>query len=147
MSDKQYAEVWSRGRLLMTDKTKRWSPQERAKTEEIERRMIFANFSGEDEGRSRIPVCTMIEHYDWEDRAELIASAPKLKADNEALRAENKRLREALKDLLIPAVDFDGTVYVCIACGHHDGSGQEVHVDGCPVPAAREALTKEASND
>ena len=70
---------WSQGRTLLTAQTKRWSKDQWDENERMERRTIFASFSAEDEGRSRIPVARISEQaHEWEANARLIAAAPDL---------------------------------------------------------------------
>lgn len=47
---------WSQGRTLRTSRTKKWTDDEFARNDRIEAGLVFARFSAEDEGRSRIPV-------------------------------------------------------------------------------------------
>ena len=46
----------AQGRLLITWETKRWTAEQRADGDAIERKMAFAYFSAEDEGRGRVCV-------------------------------------------------------------------------------------------
>jgi hypothetical protein len=48
--------MWAQGRLLDTHNTRRWTAEQRAKDDAIERKMAFAHFSAEDEGRGRVCV-------------------------------------------------------------------------------------------
>lgn len=45
--------VWRQGKTLLTAQTRRWSPERMAANEAVERLKVFANFTPEDEGRSR----------------------------------------------------------------------------------------------
>lgn len=55
--------MWRTGRLLITTQTRHWSQQRRDEADAIERRSIFAGFTPEDEGRSRLFVyqCDTVE--------------------------------------------------------------------------------------
>lgn len=46
----------SQGVTLLTAQTRRWTPEEVARNDETERRMLFAGFSVYDEGRSRVRI-------------------------------------------------------------------------------------------
>lgn len=46
-------QQWQQGQLLYTQITRRWSPEERARSNKIERCRAFVNFSISDEGKSR----------------------------------------------------------------------------------------------
>lgn len=54
--------TWQQGRLLLTDNTRRWSQSQRDNVDTVERCMAFANFSAEDEGRSRILLYRFATH-------------------------------------------------------------------------------------
>jgi hypothetical protein len=45
---------WEQGRLLNTWTTNRWTDEQRAESDAVERKMAFAYFSAEDEGRERV---------------------------------------------------------------------------------------------
>lgn len=47
-------EPWQQGRLLLTNRTRRWSQEEKYRTDISEKKMLFTRFSGFDEGRGRI---------------------------------------------------------------------------------------------
>lgn len=46
-------EPWQQGRLLDTPQTLRWTKEERERTDAFERRLLFANFTAADQGKSR----------------------------------------------------------------------------------------------
>jgi len=50
---------WKTGRLLDTPTTRRWTPEEKERGDQRERRGIYENFTAEDNGRSRrtVAVC------------------------------------------------------------------------------------------
>ncbi len=66
--------VWSRGRVLKTTETIRWTEEEREHAEELENKMVFANFSNKDAGKSRNIICRCEKKED----ARLIAAAPEM---------------------------------------------------------------------
>jgi len=49
--------MYSTGRLLLTKQTSRWSDEQKKEADYLERRRVFKNFSGEDEGRCREFIC------------------------------------------------------------------------------------------
>lgn len=77
---------WSRGRLLITRNTERWSAEEKELADRIERLRVFAYFRADDEGRSRVLVATCQN----EDDARLIAAAPELYEALEAVKEYSK---------------------------------------------------------
>lgn len=70
---------WTRGKLLKTRITSQWDQESFEKTNCYERARVFSNFSEEDQGRSRILVCTLNEsHPDYELNGSIITTAPEL---------------------------------------------------------------------
>lgn len=51
-------EPWQQGITIITQDTKRWNKERRRFNDELEARMIFARFTAEDQGRSRIHIAT-----------------------------------------------------------------------------------------
>lgn len=47
-------EPWQQGRLLLTNRTRNWSQEERDRADANEKKMLFARFTALDEGRERI---------------------------------------------------------------------------------------------
>lgn len=79
MSKRISVVSWCRGITLNTPQTKTWSKEQLAANDEIERSMVFANFTATDKGRSRLLVATVAqENADYESNANLIAAAPDL---------------------------------------------------------------------
>ena len=76
---------WRQGFTVETPQTLQWSAEQIAANDSRERRMVFANFSALDEGRSRrrVAVC------EREEDARLIAAAPELLAALQRLFADN----------------------------------------------------------
>lgn len=87
---------WRQGRTLVTQQTMLWTATQWLENERIERRMVFANFTFEDQGRGRrrVAIC------DNEKDAPLVAAAPEM--------------YEALKDLLAD------TQHISHNCGEED---------------------------
>lgn len=79
MTDEQARAVWRQGTTLLTPITRRWSQYERDKNEAIENKIVFANFHDEDEGRSRIHICTC----ETDEQARRV-----VESHNKALRAQ-----------------------------------------------------------
>lgn len=70
---------WTRGKLLKTRITSQWDHESFEKTNCYERARVFSNFSEEDQGRSRVLVCTLNEsHPDYELNSSIITTAPEL---------------------------------------------------------------------
>lgn len=70
---------WSRGQVLQTARTMRWTADQWDRAELKERRTIFANSRPEDEGRGRIIVASVVsEHPEAPHDARLIAAAPEM---------------------------------------------------------------------
>ena len=65
---------WSQGCLLINSNTRRWSEQERRHADDAEKKRVFANFYGEDEGRSRIGICVCTDLETAEGDARRIAA-------------------------------------------------------------------------
>ena len=63
---------WKQGVTLLTNQTRRWSPDDIKRNDVVEKRRVFENFLVEDEGRSRTFVC----EADNEKLAEVIARLP-----------------------------------------------------------------------
>jgi len=65
---------WRQGFTLLTDATRRWTPEQWQQNNARERRLVFANFTSLDQGSSRklVAVC------ESEADARLISAAPKL---------------------------------------------------------------------
>lgn len=47
-------EPWQQGRLLLTNRTRRWSQEEKDRTDANEKKRLYARFSSHDEGKSRV---------------------------------------------------------------------------------------------
>jgi len=70
---------WKRGKTLMTPTTIGWTEEEIKRNNLIEETMVFSNFYGFDNGKSRRLVCTVNkDHEDYEKNIKLIESAPEL---------------------------------------------------------------------
>lgn len=70
---------WRRGKTLMTPTTIGWTEEEIKRNNLIEETMVFSNFYGFDNGKSRRLVCTVNkDHVDYEKNIKLIESAPEL---------------------------------------------------------------------
>lgn len=70
---------WTRGKLLKTRITSQWDQESFEKTNCYERARVFSNFSEEDQGKSRVLVCTLnVSHQDYELNGSLISAAPEL---------------------------------------------------------------------
>ena len=69
---KHSKEPWEAGRLLITSQTKKWSQEEKQRTDAIEKLQVFSNFSELDQGRSRERV-TVCEGFNAEANAKRIA--------------------------------------------------------------------------
>lgn len=68
---------WSRGKTLLTNRTRHWTDEEIKRNDIVEKSMIFSNFITSDGGRSRQLVCTAnTMHPDYEKNANIIANAP-----------------------------------------------------------------------
>lgn len=68
---------WTRGRMLNTRTTLKWSGEERALAQREEAKRVVSDFSFRDEGKSRKLVCTLNEaHPDFEENMDIILSAP-----------------------------------------------------------------------
>jgi len=74
MNTKRTPGTWSQGRTLRTRQTERWTPEEIARNDQQEARMVFANFSALDEGRGRIRVAICERAED----AKVMAAVPAL---------------------------------------------------------------------
>lgn len=74
MMSKHTQGPWSQGTTIVTNTTKRWSAKQFADNQKRERRSVYANFSVNDQGRSRklIAVC------ESPDDAAVAAAAPDL---------------------------------------------------------------------
>lgn len=73
-------EPWSQGRTLRTQQTRRWTDEQRATNDEVESKLLFANFRSSDEGRAR----TLIAQF---ERAEDCAHAAHAVNNHDALLA------------------------------------------------------------
>lgn len=93
------ATPWSQGRVLMTKETRRWTLEQIAEANMIERRMVLSDFTSMDKGRGR----ELIASCENSDNAVLIVtlhnSAPAILTEIRELRAENARLRMANRSL------------------------------------------------
>lgn len=70
--DKHWPGPWRQGKTLVTRQTRQWSPQQIAANDAIESLAVFANFTGQDEGRSRV----LIARCERASDAKLVAMAP-----------------------------------------------------------------------
>ena len=109
---KHTPEPWQQGQLLLTTRTKRYTPELWEKLSNEEKRMVFANFTPLDEGRGRqlIAICQTPE-----DAARIVACVNYCKdtpnedlesSSLEALKAERDELLSALQDLFKLAEDL-----------------------------------------
>lgn len=71
-SNKYLQEHWSRGFILMTADTRKWTQEKIDQNNEHENKMVFAGFTAHDQGRSRKLICTCKDKQD----ATFIAAAP-----------------------------------------------------------------------
>mgnify|MGYP003489004915 CR=1 FL=1 len=70
----------SRGRVLRTRVTEKWSPEVLEMNEKIERRMLFTGFGAHDHGMGRARVCTMDPTHEYcEEYTQLFLHAPEMK--------------------------------------------------------------------
>lgn len=100
MTHKHTPGPWSRGRVLNTSQTARWTQQARDEVGAIEATQVFSSFTQLDEGRGRGLVCTVNEHHpQYEANANLIAAAPETAAERDKLKEVNSELLEALEIL------------------------------------------------
>ena len=83
---------WRQGRLLTTNQTRRWTEQERLHADHVEKHRIFANFTCQDNGRSRqfVAECRSLDDLEFIVRA-CNSHYELLDAAREALCEINKR--------------------------------------------------------
>jgi len=70
----KFTGKWSIGKTLLTRITKQWTQEEFAENDEKESRLVFANFTSEDEGKNRTIIA---QCYNKED-ALFISRAPEM---------------------------------------------------------------------
>ena len=67
----------SRGRTLMTNRTRKWTTEQIEANDKIEKSMLFTEFNLLDSGRGREVVCTMnTQHPMYEEYINLFEFAP-----------------------------------------------------------------------
>jgi len=100
------ATPWSQGRVLMTKETRRWTLEQIAEANMIERRMVLSDFTSMDKGRGR----ELIASCENSDNAVLIVtlhnSAPAMIAEIRELRAENTRLKSSANKLASAEAEY-----------------------------------------
>lgn len=100
-AEKRTPGPFQQGRLLNTRVTLRWSEEQRADADALERRLVFSGFHSEDQGRGRVLVATCGR---LEDAAFICLACnsydsdqAKIKALVEALEMMKARARDNMK--------------------------------------------------
>lgn len=79
---------WQQGRLLMTTEVRSWSKEKISRGDKEEHKRVFFNFTGEDQGRSRIFICECAD----------AATAARITRDHNALIELLETLRDEPED-------------------------------------------------